>query len=110
MTHDEVKNLVREQIDGQWDATNAHGVDLRRCLIPPVRVSMKATRPVPNGVAVEEVITVWIVLEECPDTRAGYKIVLEEDAGEFGLAMTCDDGQFFYLGRYGDFMTTLDAM
>ena len=110
MTSDEVSNLVREQIGNRWDTTNLHGVDLRRCLVRPQRVSMMTYCPSPNGIATYEKIEVWIVLEEGPDTKNGYKIVLEEVTGKFGLAMRCDDDQLLYLGSYGDFMATLEAM
>lgn len=110
MTPADVLKKVIAEIDGRWETSNAHGVDLRRCLVDPTLVSMNTSNPVSSGVAVEEAIAVWIVLEEHPDTRDGYKVVLEEETGDFGLAMTCEDGELFYIGPYGDFMTTLRAM
>jgi hypothetical protein len=52
----------------------------------------------------------WIVLEECPETMDGYKIVYDESRGRFGLAMRTEEGELHYLGAYGGFMKTLDAM
>lgn len=113
MTSDEVANLVRQQIGNRWDQSNAHGVDLQRCLVQPKRVqmgAMGASIPNPGGKAVDTTVWVWVVLEEDPVKRDGYKIVMEEDTREFGLAILLADGQPCYLGCYGDFMTTLQAM
>ncbi len=110
MTSDEVANLVRQQIGKRWDQSNAHGVDLRKCLVEPKRVEMGASIPNHGGDAVDTTVWVWVVLEEDPEEEKGYKIVMEEETCEFGLAVSDTRGQPFYLGRYGDFMTTLAAM
>ncbi len=110
MTSDEVANLVHQQIGKRWDQSNAHGVDLRKCLVQPKRVEMGVSIPNPGGKAVDTTVWVWIVLEENPMKRDGYKIVMEEDTREFGLAMLEANGQPYYLGCYGDFMATLQAM
>ena len=113
MTSEAVAELVRKQIAGRWDTTNAHRVDLNRCLVPPVRIPVVATLQGPNGSAQASTVKdVWLVLEEEPETKDGYKIVYEEDADTFGLA--CEglptESYLVYLGSYGDFMTTLGAM
>jgi len=52
-----------------------------------------------------------VVLEQIPETRAGYQIVYSEDDGAFGLAMTdAADGSPVFLGIYGTFMETLAGM
>jgi len=50
------------------------------------------------------------VLEEDPVARNGYKIVYDESRDEFGLAMRDSRGKDIFVGFYGDFLTTLDAM
>lgn len=110
MTSDEVASLVRQQIGNRWGQSNAHGVDLRKCVVQPTRAEMGASIPNQGGKAVETTVWVWVVLEEDPVKRSGYKIVMEEDTREFGLAILDTNGQPYYLGRYGDFMTTLQAM
>ena len=52
----------------------------------------------------------WLVLEENPRTRGGYKIVFDEQRREFGLATREQSGRDVLLGFYGTFMETLDAM
>jgi hypothetical protein len=112
MTPDAVRQLVHGQIKERWDTSNAHGIDLRRCLVDPVLVKMDHQRPVGEGIpALREIIDVWVVLEEYPGDRDGYKIVYDETNGMFGLAIT-GEGEVrpFYLGAYGDFVTALQAM
>ncbi len=52
----------------------------------------------------------WRVLEEHPDTRSGYRIVFDTRDMSFGLATTDQHGRDVFLGSYGTFMETLDAM
>lgn len=103
MTSIEISKLVHEQIAGRWDTTNLHGVDLRQCLVLPYEVTMR-------GTTVKELVRGWVVLEESPDTKEGYKIVLDSQTCEFGLAIGDQDGSLCFLGIYGDFLATLAAM
>jgi hypothetical protein len=50
------------------------------------------------------------MLEENPKTRRGYKIVFDEDNGMCGLGIADKKGRAVFLGYYGDFIITLDAM
>ena len=104
MLASEISKLIEEEIDGNWDILNPHGVDLGRCLVPPTK---KAYKSATDGV-IEEL---WLVLEEYPENQSGYKIVFDEKSEEFGLAT----GDFFggpdvFLGIYGTFLETLSAM
>ena len=72
MTADEVRRIVLESIDKQWDETNSHGVDLRSALVTPSRAKM-IRRLVKKGKAKEETSEVWIVLRESPGDD-GYVI------------------------------------
>ena len=103
MESGEILTLIELEIAGDWSHTNAHGVNLRTCLVTPEK---KLYHLHPNGTQ-----ELWLVLEEDPTTRGGYKIVYDDVRKEFGLA-TADisDPIDFYLGPYGSFFKTLDAM
>jgi hypothetical protein len=55
-------------------------------------------------------VELWLVLEERPDQRNGYKIVFDESRGDFGLACPGIAGHDIFLGCYGSFWTTFEAM
>ena len=104
-----IRNMIEEEIDGNWNMTNAHGVDLRKCLVDPVeRVYLSSS---------QHKVKLWLVLEEDPIERKGYKIVFNPRNGKFGLATTVmksndnfDTNFDLYLGQYGSFIETLEAM
>jgi hypothetical protein len=103
MTSLEVKNRVEQEIGNDWTRSNAHGVDLKNCLVyPELQPFLNSTN--------EFMVDLWLVLEENPQTRQGYKIVFDENSGMFGLAVSDQNGCGTFLGYYGDFNTTLDAM
>jgi hypothetical protein len=104
MTSLEVKNRIEQEIGCKWEHSNAHGVDLRTCLVHPER--QRFLDCADEGRAVD----LWLVLEEDPKTRRGYKIVFDEDNGMCGLSIADQNGRAVFLGYYGDFITTLDAM
>lgn len=94
---------VLEEIAGDWDRSNPHGVDLRRCLRVPVRQRYA------HVVTGRESEYLWRVLEERPNGPSGYEVVYSEDDEAFGLAACTADGGVF-LGIYGSFLETLDGM
>ena len=103
MTAADVRALVEQQIAGDWQHSNAHGVDLRRCLVEPQKLVYDiAGRS-------SESCDMWLVLEEDPDDQSGYKIVYDEAENMFGLAIAGSERGAF-IGFYGDFIDTLDAM
>ena len=69
-------------------------------------------RRVTDGRIEEEVIEVWLVLEEKPISRDGYQIIFNEKSGKFGLASPdfSPDSYPCLCGWYGDFMTTMKSM
>ena len=104
MTSEEVANIVKTEIGINWDISNAHGVDLRKCLVQPEKKNYKTGT---NG----EMRELWLVLEEDPIDRLGYKIVFDEKRRKFGLATTTGGSDIdFFLGIYGNFLATLEAM
>jgi hypothetical protein len=65
MTPDEVRQIVEREIGNDWTRRNAHGCDLRRCLVQPrMREFQNHVGPGAGGK-----ITLWVVLEERPDTQ-----------------------------------------
>jgi hypothetical protein len=104
VTSDEIAALVRAEIGDDWGQTNAHGVDLRTCLVTPVK-KMYAMQF--SGAQAE----LWLVLEERPVDHTGYEIVFDERDQRFGLAIGDLNGPAVrYLGPYGTFLNALEAM
>ena len=105
MTSDEVKQVVVAEIGDDWDRSNAHGIGFDRCLIPPHKTFFSSPLN-PN-----EQTELWIVLEEDPETCSGYKIVFDEVSHSFGLAIIeAVTERRIFLGIYGSFLETVDAM
>jgi hypothetical protein len=100
----EVTALIVQEIGSDWSHTTAHGVDLRAYLVPPER------RTYLDPMDDARTFDLWCVMEEHPTTHTGYKIVFDERDRTFGLAMTDQNGRDVFLGSYGTFMETLDAM
>jgi hypothetical protein len=106
MTSAEVRAIIEAEIGGDWSQSNAHAVDLRRCLLQPRKVICRNTFPkLDDG----KPLSLWIVLEEMPGTRDGYLIVFDERQRMFGLAIWDGDTPVF-LGFYGSFLNTLQGM
>lgn len=104
MEASEITGMIEHEIGGDWSLSNAHGVDLRRCLVEPTR------RVYENSFRQGEMIELWLVLEEVPDDQSGYKIVFDEGSRMFGLATSNVGGPDVFLGNYGSFLETLEAM
>ena len=99
----EIIGIIEREVAGDWSRSNAHGVDLKKCLIPPVK------RMYEDSFKTGEMIELWLVLEEIPADRSGYKIVFDEQTRRFGLA-TAGTERDVFLGYYGSFLNTLEGM
>jgi hypothetical protein len=75
------------QVGDYWGVTNLHHVDLMRAIVPPRRLSV-IERSVKDGKVHDQLVDVWLVLVENPDTGRGYRIVFQECGARFALA--CD--------------------
>ncbi|HRQ55710.1 MAG TPA: hypothetical protein PL018_15740 [Ignavibacteriaceae bacterium] len=62
-----------------------------------------------TGTDANDIFYLWTVLEENPNEKDGYTIVFDEDCNDFGLGLHTKDG-LMYLGNYGSFVETLNAM
>ncbi len=103
MLAEEITQLIEAEIADDWTRSNANGVDLRKCLVEPTRQEFE------DSFDPSRKITLWLVLEEDPETRNGYMIVFGEDEKMFGLAIQLIKTETF-LGLYGSFIETLECM
>lgn len=103
LTSDEVIHIIYEEIQNIFDISNLHGVDLKKCLIKPVRQRYISSRD--DNIGFE----FWTVLEESEDGK-GYKIFYDEDENSFGLGIKGFKDELVYLGYYGTFLETLKGM
>lgn len=104
MKASEISEIIEREIGGDWARSNSHGVDLRHCLVPPVKQSYQ------DSFREGETLELWLVLEEVPEDRSGYKIVFDEQARMFGLAHGEAGQSDMFLGFYGTFLNTLEGM
>jgi hypothetical protein len=106
-----IRNLVHSQIGDAWDATNDHGVDLRKSLVTPSLITV-IERNVHDGRTVDRFTDAWLVLIECPQTNGGYRIIASKNGSEFGLASEGlpTDEHLVVCGWYGGFMDTFRGM
>ena len=103
MNAKEVTAIINEEIGDNWNLSNAHGVDLNTCLLTPEK---KTFTDFPSG----KICELWLVLEEDPKERKGYKIVFDDTKGLFGLSTDQQEGPDLFLGFYGSFIETLKSM
>lgn len=107
MTADDIRARIEREVAGDWDRTNPHGCDLRRCLVGPVRVEYEDPFSAPFGQP-RDLIPVWLVLEEDPDEPVGYKIVFDEAADMFALA--CGSPRPAVISYYSGFLAAYDSI
>jgi hypothetical protein len=101
VTPSEVRDIIEREIAGDRSRRNAHGCTFDRCLVEPHLIEYpNSGYPGVTGTA-----TLWVVLEEDPQTLDGYKIVFDEATGKFGLALPG-----YYMGPYGSFLKAFDSM
>jgi hypothetical protein len=99
----EISQIIEAELNGDWSLSNAHGVDLKRCLVNPSLQTYDNWNQ-------SETLRLWLVLEEMPDDKSGYKIVFDEKSKMFGLATTGFGQRDTFLGFYGTFLETLEGM
>ena len=111
MNAQQVRELVEAQIGDNWAITNDHGVNLRRALVTPKKITA-FERNVRNGKLGDRLVKVWVVLVEKTETGNGYRIVMKDDEPKFGLASEGfpSDEHLVLNGWNGDFMTAFQGM
>jgi hypothetical protein len=107
----DVSQIIKGQVGTIESLPNSHGTDVRRCLTTPMLIKVTHRR-VLNGKSTDSTETVWLVLEERPAEKDGYKIIFNEQTELFGLASQGypEDLLPVLCGYYGDFPTTLGSM
>jgi hypothetical protein len=103
MTPLQVRELVEQEIGGQWDRSNLHGVDLRTCLMEP---QLAECRDLATGKQVE----LWLVLSECPGSDNCYGVGYDERSKVFCLVDFNSGSPPLLEGRYGGFLRAVEAM
>lgn len=103
MTSKEIKDIIAQEINNNYDLSNAHGVDLRTCLIEPTLDNYI------DSFNEKSILKLWTVLEETPD-KEGYKIVFDANNKTFGLGILTEKNESMFIGYYGSFLETLEGM
>jgi len=101
MTADEVRALVDEDVRRHWPPEmNWHGIQLERCLLPQPEL-----RTYRDRFSEDEVVQLWLVLQEVRGDESSYQIVFDEERETFGLATGG-----VVIGFYGSFVDTVAGM
>jgi hypothetical protein len=108
MTSGEVESLVREETES-LSVTNAHKITLRQAITRPEKVLL-ISRTMSDGSLKDVVLDAWLVGQE--DSADGYKIVMRDDAKQFGLASVgfAADKHLVLVGWYGSLLSAFLAM
>lgn len=108
MDAEQIRKQIEEETRGNPFPSAENTLDLRQCLVEPVKKIYRDAAPT-SGNASDDKLELWLVLEECPGTGNGYKIVYDADENIYGLAYYAEPEDDF-LGYYGSFLETLEAM
>jgi hypothetical protein len=81
----DVSRIMKDQVGTSESLPNSHGIDRRRCLTTPTVIKI-IQRRVLCGKIKDSIEPVWLVLEERPSEKDGYKIIFDEQRRLFGLA------------------------
>lgn len=109
MTSYEVQELIESELKSEGnrsDAVMGHGLNLNQCLLVPTKIEAMDSFK-------KKLVEVWLVCEEDPIKKNGYKIVYSEEDESFGLAICGfkqNDAIATVIGFYGGFLDTLYAM
>ena len=104
MNPEEITAIINTEVGDRWETSNAHGIDLRTCLVTPEKQTYT------DAAESERSFELWLVLEEDPKKRKGYKIVFDDAERLFGLATSQINGPDVFIGYYGTFLETLESM
>jgi hypothetical protein len=99
MESSDITKLIQSELSSRSQPLKS-GVNLDRCLVAPRRVTFA-------GHGEGDTWDLWLVLEEQPETKTGYKIVFDEETKQFGLATGARN---VFIGFYGTFIQTLEGM
>ena len=77
---------------------------MKRCLVTSIKQIYE------DSFNQNETLELWLVLEEIPEDKTGYKVVFDEKSCIFGLATSGFHELDVFLGFYGTFLNTLEGM
>jgi hypothetical protein len=97
----EIVRIIEKEIGGDWTISNAHGCDLKECLVRPKRRKFKLFD--------DTVRNMYVVLEEYPETHEGYNVIFDSASGRFGLGQSTDSRNYV-LGFHNSFLAAFKAM
>jgi hypothetical protein len=103
MTAEEIKKLVRDEFQHEFELSDVNGHDLASWSYEPIYEDYK------DKTQGQIIGKLWTVFEERTD-RLGYYIYLDEKSLMFGLGVKDDDGIMIRIGDYGSFLRTLRTM
>ncbi len=106
MTANEVQSLVRSQIAEDLTTTAEQRIALERMMLSPQVASVITVRTPPLE---DEELDVWLIGEDAPE---GYKIIMQNDGKQFGLAATGfpNDKRLVVVGWYGSLKSAFLGM
>lgn len=108
MTVEEVKERIHLQA-ADCLAVKNHGITLEEALVAPQRIVI-TERIVRAGMTRDKNLNVWLVGQE--NSHDGYKIILQEDGTQFGLASSgfASDKHSILAGWYGTLKSAFLSM
>lgn len=106
-----IRTLVESQISHAGGTIKRRGLDLRKALVLPQRITV-IERFIQGDKAKDQLHNVWLVFVEDTEPNRGYRIVAAEDGSMFGLATEGfpTDKHLVLCAWYDDFMTALRAI
>ena len=101
---DQINEIIRSEIGGNYSISNLHGVDLKKCLVEPyLQVFEKSFK---EG----ELVELYVVLKEHPTANDGYQITYNPQEKLFGLGLSGSGKYPLLLGYYDTFLEALEGM
>jgi len=102
---EKIKQIIKNELKGDFGISNSHGVDLIKCLVEPYLDTFE------GSLHPEQHVDLYVVLKEFPDSEEGYQIVYFPKFNKFGLALgRYKEKTGIFLGIYGTFLETLKGM
>ncbi|MNL76922.1 hypothetical protein D3C87_2029700 [compost metagenome] len=92
--------MIEQELRCEQDLANVNGLDLRRCLITPIKEAYLLSN--------SEEVHLWTVLKENIEGE-GYCIFYDDDEEMYGLGIKSIDG-IYNIGYYGTFLQTIHSM
>jgi hypothetical protein len=97
-----LKSMIKTELDNhkhlKW-----YGAGLSTCLIEPIIIDI-------SNSSNDQTFKCWLVFEEQPLSKDGYKIIYDVEDNEFGLAIEGNNNMPIALSWYGNFVDTLENM